>query len=97
MNGTALKLLRQYHRMKGVELAAEIDISCSHISQLESGKSPAPLAILLRYADYFKVSLSGLMELVEAVQSDDLKELKDEKLQRVYQWWLDVQEYKETL
>jgi transcriptional regulator with XRE-family HTH domain len=96
MNGEALKLLRQYHCMKGVELGRVVGISPSHMSGIENHLREVPLTAIYAYAKYFEVTIEGIEELAQALKTDDLMTLQDAKLQRIYQWWLDVKEYRET-
>lgn len=69
----ALKLLRLYHRMSQVQLAKEIGLSRSFVSELESdsGKKPS-IDVLERYAAFFNIPVSSLLLFAERSTSPDV-------------------------
>jgi len=74
MNSRALKLLRQYHRMTQAELAEKLSLSKSFISELEAGNRKPSLDVLEKYAESFKLPLSGLMLFSEQIDADNWNE-----------------------
>lgn len=74
MNGHALKLIRQFHNIKQGQLASEIGISNSYLSEIESGKKEVTLDLLKKYADYFNLPMSSLMLFSEKLEDNSLAE-----------------------
>jgi transcriptional regulator with XRE-family HTH domain len=71
----ALKLIRQYHRLTQVELAQQLGLSKSFISELEKpdGKKPS-IDVLERYAKHFRVPISSLLLFAEKTSPADFPE-----------------------
>lgn len=71
----ALKLIRQYHRLSQVDLAEQLGLSKSFISEIEKegGKKPS-IDALEKYAVYFKIPLSSLLLFAERTEVNDLSE-----------------------
>jgi len=70
--GTSLKLIRQFHRLKQKELAAKLDISTSHLSEIESEQKSPSLELLERYSRTFDLPASSIMIFAE-MQKDSAK------------------------
>lgn len=70
----ALKLIRQYHRLSQVELAGQLGLSKSFISELEKegGKKPS-VDVLERYAKHFSIPLSSLLLFAERTDDDEFR------------------------
>lgn len=60
MIAEALRLLRTYHNTPQSKLAAELGISKSYLSEIESGKKKVTLDLLRQYSSHFNVPLSAL-------------------------------------
>lgn len=73
MIGDALQLLRRYHGLKQYELAQEIKISRSYISELESGKREPSLDTIQKYADFFDLPASSILFFSENIDSSKSK------------------------
>lgn len=69
MLNLALKLLRVFHELKQKELAEKLDISASHISEIEAGKKTPTLELLNTYARVFEVPPSSILFLAENLES----------------------------
>ena len=69
MINRALKLIRQFHKIKQVNLASELGISKSYLSEIESGKKPVSLEILEKYSKLFDVPVSSLVFFSESLNS----------------------------
>ena len=67
MINNALKLLREFYGMKQNILASNLDISCSYLSEIESGKKTPSLELLDKYAKEFKISKSSLLLFSESL------------------------------
>jgi transcriptional regulator with XRE-family HTH domain len=87
----ALKLIRQYHRLSQVELAAKLGLSKSFISEIEKegGKKPS-IDVLERYASCFKIPLSSLFLFAEQTESNDFGErarlFSADKVLKMLEW-----------
>lgn len=65
MNGQALKLIRVLNNTKSKDLAKELDISPSYLSQIENNKRNPTLKIIEKYAEVFEMRTSTLVFLLE--------------------------------
>jgi transcriptional regulator with XRE-family HTH domain len=79
MLNKALRLLRVYHDMPQVKLAEELEISKSHLSEIESGKKKPTLSLLERYSTFFDVPMSSILFFSENLESDN----STEKLKKI--------------
>jgi transcriptional regulator with XRE-family HTH domain len=61
----ALRLIRVYHNEKQKTLAQALDISPSHLSEIESGKKQVTVEILAKYSSHFRVPASSLLYFAE--------------------------------
>ncbi len=88
MINRALRLAREFHRMKQVELAKRLNISTSYLSEIESGKKPPTIELLDGYADVFGVPASTFMLFQEQMNAvDDTKrQEKARKLLQFFEW-----------
>lgn len=66
----ALRLIRQFHEVKQVDLASDLGISKSYLSEIESGKKTVSYELILRYSERFDISASSLVFFAEAVAND---------------------------
>ena len=64
---TALKLTREFHRMKQVELAEKLHISNSYLSEIESGRKMITVALLEKYSQIFDIPASTFLLFKEVV------------------------------
>lgn len=88
MINRALRLAREFHRMKQVELAKRLNISTSYLSEIEAGKKPPTIELLDGYADVFGVPASTFMLFQEQMNAgDDTKrQEKARKLLQFFEW-----------
>lgn len=70
MLGEALRLMRIFHDVKTVELAAALKISQSHVSEIENGKKQPSLDVIEKYATYFETTPSMLMFFAEDLKKN---------------------------
>jgi transcriptional regulator with XRE-family HTH domain len=73
MINDALRLLRLYVGHSQKELAAELDISQSMVSEIESGSKPVSMEVLERYSTTFNVRMSQLLFFAEELEGQPLK------------------------
>jgi transcriptional regulator with XRE-family HTH domain len=65
MINRALKLLRNYHNLKQKDLAVMLDLSPSHLSEIEAGSKPVSYDLLERYSQVFKMPVSNIAMFAE--------------------------------
>jgi len=86
----ALKLIRQYHRLSQTELAKQISISTSYLSELENGRKEPSLDLLHRYAEHFKVPLSSLVVFSETLSGEHnnskARAFVSKKMLKILEW-----------
>lgn len=70
MLSRALRLIRVFHDLKQVELAARLGISKSHLSELESGRKTPTMEIIEKYAHEFKIPPSSILFFSEQLPND---------------------------
>ena len=89
----ALKLLREYHRLKQVELASRLDISSSYLSEIESGDKRPTLDLLEKYSTVFNVPASSILLLSEELHTPSpggkLRLKASDRLLRLLEWIAD--------
>lgn len=72
MFGEALRLIRVFHQSSQIDLAAELGISRSYLSEIESGKKTPSIDLLHTYSKIFKLPLSSIMFFSENVNERGL-------------------------
>ena len=75
----ALRLIRLYHDMNQKELAEKLDISRSHISEIESGKKFPTISLLERYSSVFNMPTSSILFFSENLENTSPSEEKVRK------------------
>jgi len=88
MINKALRLAREFHRMKQVELAKKLKISTSYLSEIEAGKKPPSVELLDEYAIVFGVPASTFMLFKEQMnaETDDKRLDKARKMLQFFEW-----------
>lgn len=90
MLNQALKQIREFHQMKQVELAKELGISKSYLSEIESCHKSISMDLLQKYAVVFSVPASSLLmfsENMDAAKSSDKLRLKcANKIIKAMEW-----------
>ncbi len=90
MLNEALKQIRVFHQMKQVDLAGDLSISKSYLSEIESGRKSISMDILQKYAEIFSVPVSSLMlfsENMDAAKASDKLRLKcANKIIKIMEW-----------
>lgn len=69
MIGKVLKYVRIFNGMKAKDLAYELGISPTYLSEIENGKKTPAFDVLEKYSDYFKVRKSVLMFFAEELNT----------------------------
>ena len=70
MLSEALRLIRVFHDLKQSELAEELSISNSYLSEIESGKKEPSLELIRAYALRFDIPVSSILFFAENLDSD---------------------------
>lgn len=60
-----LRELRKKKRLSQVKLAIDLNMSQNSISRYETGERQADYATLIKFADYFDISIDYLLERTE--------------------------------
>ncbi|MDY7545502.1 helix-turn-helix transcriptional regulator [Glaciimonas sp. CA11.2] len=96
MINNALKVVRQYHHMSQIQLAKNLSISNSYLSELEAGKKEPTLELLHKYAAEFNVPLSSLVVFSETLDGTQSKSKArafiSKKMLKILEWISDVDE-----
>jgi transcriptional regulator with XRE-family HTH domain len=84
----ALKLVREFHRMKQGDLAHQLGISKSFLSEIESGVKNPTIDLLERYGEVFEFPVSTLMLFAEGLdkRSSRSSSKKADKILRMLEW-----------
>jgi transcriptional regulator with XRE-family HTH domain len=72
MIGEALRLIRVFHDMKQAQLADELQLSKSYLSEIESQNKEPTLAVINKYAEYFDLPASSILFFSEKLDSKEL-------------------------
>ncbi len=99
MLNNALKTLRKFEGITQTELAQQLNVSVSHISEIETGKNTVTLEMLNKYANYFDVPISHLTLFAEQIENESLRSEKVRKfiaknLLKVMDWVIKKDEEK---
>ncbi len=65
MINEALRLIRVFHDMKQVDLAEQLGISKSYISEIEKGTKNPSLDLVEKYSKLFSLPISAIMFFAE--------------------------------
>lgn len=66
----ALRLLRLYLGLSQKQLAAELQLSQSMVSEIESGIKPVSMEVLERYSGKFNIRMSQLLFFAEELKGE---------------------------
>lgn len=90
MLNQALRLIRSYHDLSQTELAEELSISNSHLSEIESGKKQPSLELLNKYSERFDVPLSSILFFSENIDTtkalDGFRSSVARKIINIMEW-----------
>jgi transcriptional regulator with XRE-family HTH domain len=98
MLNRALKLTREFHRMKQSELAKRLGISNSYLSEIESGKKTVAVDLLEAYSRTFNIPASTFLIFVEQSKGgiDPKRKERADKLLRFFEWVMSDDESEEN-
>ncbi len=91
MINRALKAIRMYHGITQTQLASDLNISKSYLSEIESGKKTVSYNFLEDFASYFDMPTSTLVYLSENIEnpgenSKKFKKFATNKLISILEW-----------
>lgn len=89
MLNKALKEIRLFHQLKQDDLSAQLGISKSYLSEIESGKKRVSLELLDEYSRIFNVPVSSLIlfsEQMSEPQSSRPRAKFATKLLKLLEW-----------
>ena len=91
----ALRLIREYHRLKQHDLAKKTGISPSYISEIETGTKSPTVDVLRRYSEAFDIPVSSIVLFSELQgKSPDSPQVKiADKALKMLEWIADTQAY----
>ena len=75
MIGDTLRLLRVFNDYTAVQLANELDLSQSYISEIENGKKTPTLQVIEKYAEFFNIKPSTILLFSEALDKENKSEM----------------------
>lgn len=67
MIGEALRLIRVFHDLKQFELADQMGVSNSHVSEVEKGIKTPSLELIGKYSETFDIPVSQIMFFSEQI------------------------------
>jgi transcriptional regulator with XRE-family HTH domain len=73
MINDALRLLRLYLGLSQKQIAAELELSQSMISEIENGTKPVSMDVLEKYSAKLNIRMSQLMFFAEELEGEPLK------------------------
>ena len=77
-----LKILRKQRGLSQLKLAMDLNMNQNSISRYENGEREADYATLIKFADYFNVSLDymvGRTDIKEMVEKTKMSDLTDKE------------------
>lgn len=83
----ALKLTRQFHRIKQADLAKKLEISPSYLSEIENGSKTISVDLLHKYATIFDVPVDTFLRFKDtSTKLDPRRSERAERLLAFLQW-----------
>ena len=70
MLSDALRLIRTFHDLKQYQLAEQIGLSCSYLSEIEKGHKTPTLEVVEKYSKRFKIPVSSIMFFSEQLATE---------------------------
>lgn len=83
----ALKLTRQFYRMKQSELAKKLDISPSYLSEIEKGKKTISVDLLNQYAQIFEIPVETFLRFQQInTPNDPYRAERGKRVIKFFEW-----------
>lgn len=92
MINEALRLIRVFHNLKQGDLAKELGISQSHLSEIEKGTKQPTFELLQKYSSTFDIPASSIMFFAEKKDDSSVGRLTDAISNKTLQMlnWVDT-------
>lgn len=84
--GKALKTTRSFHQYSQRKMARELGVSHSFVSEIESGKRPATLKMVNKYAAIFDVESHEILVLAHAYSKSKFTKGFTSKFLSIVEW-----------
>jgi len=89
----ALKLIRQFYNFTQAELASQLGLSKSYLSELESGKKTVTFELITKYSDIFDIPASSLVFFSESISkknsiNNSFKTKASGRILDVFEWFI---------
>ena len=83
-------MIRIFHRLKQMDLAAKLQISNSYLSEIESGAKSPTIELLGKYSSVFRIPVSTLLLFSERLNeqkfSERVRVQAGDKILRMLEW-----------
>lgn len=94
MINRALRLIRQFHKLKQTELAEKLGISKSYLCEIETGKKPVSFDTIERYSKIFDIPTSSLVFFSEVTSkqgaiSEKFRKSLSGKILNIMEWYIE--------
>ena len=91
MINRALKTIRQFHSLTQAELASQLDMSKSYLSEIETGKKSIGFDLLEKYSELFDIPVSSLVFFSENLDvantvPEQFKNVVADKILNIMEW-----------
>lgn len=101
MINKALKVIRQFHKVRQSDLANKFAMSKSYLSEIESGKKPVSFELLEKYSVEFDIPASSLVFFSESLSkkkgmSEKFRSSFSGKIIDIVEWFVEKDEAKKA-
>ena len=83
MLSEALRLIRVFHDLNQSDLAEQIEISRSYLSEIEGGKKEPSLELIKKYSVRFNIPVSSIMFFAENLSLIHISSPRDRQKSRM--------------
>ena len=81
--GEILKRLRVIYGIKASQMADNLELSTSYLSEIENNKKQPNLRLLEKYAEIFQIKLSSIILLAESHEEMKMRGQGDEFIRKI--------------
>lgn len=80
--GEVLKKIRQVYSITARDLAKDLDISPSYLSEIENNKKTPSLDIIEKYSDIFDIKISSIILMAEDINENKKISMSEKFIQK---------------
>ena len=80
--GEVLKKIRQVYSIAARDLAKDLDISPSYLSEIENNKKTPSLDIIEKYSDIFDIKISSIILMAEDINENKKISMSEKFIQK---------------